>query len=182
MVSVSESFYFFYGGMASQWAESYFTVDSVTYNCAEQYMMAEKARLFGDHEALDKIMASSDPRTQKALGRQVKNFDKDTWEKEAKLIVYRGNFAKFTQNPHMLEWLLTTVGKTLVEASPWDNIWGIGLDGNDPRALSRDTWLGTNWLGEIITKVRDDIITMRGINSYETSIKQKLEQISKSRV
>lgn len=157
---MTEQFTFFYGGHASQWAASRFTVDGVEYNCAEQYMMAQKAILFGDNSALQIIMDTDNPKIQKAAGRTVRNFDQSAWETNAKLFVYRANFAKFTQNKDFLEWLLITDGTTLVEASPWDKIWGIGMDANDPRALDRTTWQGTNWLGEIVTQVRRDIITL----------------------
>jgi len=119
--------------------------------------MAEKARMFNDAEALDAIMKAAHPREQKQLGRLVKNFVKDPWNKIAKRIMYRGCFAKFQQNPSLLKALLDTVGTTLVEASPTDKIWGIGLKEDDPRAQSRDTWLGTNWLGETLTSVRNDL-------------------------
>lgn len=158
---MAEQFTFFYGGYASQWAASKFIIDDVEYNCAEQYMMAQKAILFGDNDALDIIMGTDNPKIQKATGRLVKNFNQTVWEQNAKLFVYRANFAKFTQNQDFLEWLLSTDGTTLVEASPWDAIWGIGLDANDPLAKNRSTWQGTNWLGEIITQVRRDIMTLR---------------------
>lgn len=157
---MAERFTLFYGGPASQWASSYFTIDNVVYNTAEQYMMAEKARLFGDDDALEIIMATDNPKIQKATGRTVRNFNKEVWEKEAKLIVYRANLAKFSQNQELLDWLLSTAGTALVEASPWDTIWGIGLDASDPRALDRSQWQGTNWLGEIITQVREDLMVM----------------------
>lgn len=157
---MAEQFTFFYGGPASQWAAGDFKVGDVTYNCAEQYMMAEKARLFNDDDALKIIMGTNNPKIQKATGRTVRNFDAAKWDANRKLIVYRGNLAKFTQIQAFREWLLGTDGTTLVEASPWDAIWGIGLDSSDPRAQSRDTWLGSNDLGEIVTQVRDDIITL----------------------
>lgn len=156
---MTEKFTLFYGGYASQWAACTFVIDGVTYNCAEQYMMAEKARLFGDDDALQIIMGTNSPKVQKATGRLVKNFRKDRWEENAKLIVYRANLAKFLQNADMLEWLITTAGTTLVEASPWDTIWGIGMGAEDPRCLDRSQWKGTNWLGEIVTQVRNDIMS-----------------------
>jgi ribA/ribD-fused uncharacterized protein len=155
---MTEQFTFFYGGYASQWAPSAFTIEGIAYNTAEQYMMAQKAILFGDQDALDIIMGTDNPKIQKAAGRTVKGFVKSRWETEAKLFVYRANFAKFTQNKEYLDWLISTAGTTLVEASPWDNIWGIGLAETDPRAKDRATWLGTNWLGETVTQVRDDIM------------------------
>jgi len=162
---MTEQFTFFYGGYASQWAASYFTIDGVLYNTAEQYMMAMKARLFNDDDALEIIMNTDNPKIQKAAGRTVKGFDKELWEKNAKLYVYRANLAKFMQNHEFLEWLLGTTGTTLVEASPWDSIWGIGLDASDPLAKDRSTWKGTNWLGEIITQVREDIMAFRAAQS-----------------
>lgn len=155
-----EKFTLFYGGPASQWAAGDFVVDGVTYNCAEQYMMAQKAILFNDADALEIIMGTNNPKIQKAAGRTVRHFDNKKWDKERKLIVYRANLAKFTQIQEFKTWLLGTKGTTLVEASPWDSIWGIGLNSDDPRALDRDTWLGTNDLGDIVTKVRDDIEQM----------------------
>lgn len=156
---MSEQFTFFYGGPGSQWYPSKFVIEGVEYNCGEQYMMAEKARLFKDDDALDIIMGTDNPKIQKAAGRTVRNFNKHEWDENRKLIVYRANFAKFTQNSACLDWLLESIGTTLVEASPWDTIWGIGLSAKDPRAQSRETWQGTNDLGEIETQVRNDIIS-----------------------
>jgi len=152
-----EKFTLFYGGPFSQWFISDFEVDDVTYNCAEQYMMAMKANMFTDFDTYYKIMEATNPKEQKALGRKVKNFNENAWNKKAKLIVYNGNYSKFTQNSMLRSTLLSTKGTTLVEASPYDAIWGIKLNAKDPRCLSRDTWKGTNWLGEILTKVRDEL-------------------------
>lgn len=153
-----EEFTFFWAGTFSQWAESPFKIDGVAFNTAEQYMMYKKALLFGDFKQAKRIMDTPDPREQKQLGREVDGFNKDRWEQNCKKFVYDASVAKFTQNPKMCTELLATKGTTLVEASPEDTIWGIGLGENDPRALSRDTWKGTNWLGEILTEVRSDII------------------------
>jgi ribA/ribD-fused uncharacterized protein len=149
---------FFWGGPFSQWAPSNFVVNEIKYNCAEQYMMAHKASVFDDYDTYIKIMESKHPNDQKQLGRGVKNFDKEKWEKVCKQIVFDGNYAKFTQNPHLWDALESTVGTELVEASPFDTIWGIGLAENDPLALNKETWKGLNWLGEIITDVREVII------------------------
>lgn len=154
---MTEQFHFFWSGPFSQWHKCKFTHGPTTYNCAEQFMMAQKAQLFKDEQALDLIMRSRDPREQKALGRQVKNYDDAYWRLNARKIVYVGNYRKFTQNSYLLEQLLATGDKTLVEASPYDTVWGIGLTENDPRALSRDTWQGTNWLGEVLTRLRNEL-------------------------
>ena len=153
---MKELFTFFWSGSFSQWHPSAFTIDGVTYNCAELYMMAEKARLFGDTAREAMIMATSDPRDQKRYGRMVEGFDNAIWMANAKVIVKRASVAKFTQNAHLLSDLMDTTGTTLVEASPEDKLWGIGLRKTDRRAMRRDTWQGKNWLGEVLTEVRDE--------------------------
>lgn len=164
-----EKFFFFWGKKPfSQWTPSKFTVDGVEYNCAEQYMMAMKAKYFGDSDMQQQIMEAVDPADQKRLGRQVRGFDAERWNRVCKEVVYKANYAKFKQNPAMLEKLLATAGTTLVEASPKDKIWGIGLDSKDPRCLDRSTWQGTNWLGEILTRVRDDIAEEQSVRHDET--------------
>lgn len=156
-----EHFTFFWDGPFSQWEPACFTLDGIEYNCAEQYMMAEKARLFGDDDTLEQILEAEDPATQKALGRVVDGFDPDVWEEEEDNgmprcwnIVWRGNMAKFSQNPHLLRELLETEGTSLAEASPEDAIWGIGLAADDPAATDRASWPGLNWLGEVLDDVR----------------------------
>ena len=155
---MEEKFTFFWSGPFSQWHKSNFTVDGVLYNCAEQYMMASKARLFNDEQTLALIMKEKSPKEQKRLGRIVKGFNKEEWEVVARNFVYRGNVAKFSQNPSLLAELYNTQGTTLVEASPYDSVWGIALSEEDPRCKDRKTWLGKNWLGETITKVRNDLL------------------------
>jgi ribA/ribD-fused uncharacterized protein len=156
-----EQFTLFWDGPFSQWEPSVFILDGVEYNCCEQYMMACKAALFEDEAILEEIMEAEDPGVQKALGRQVADFDADVWSEDEDNgrprcwnIVWRGNMAKFSQNPYLLKRLLETEGTTLAEASPYDLIWGIGLRANDPRAKNRENWNGTNWLGEVVTSVR----------------------------
>lgn len=153
-----EKFTFFWNGPFSQWEPVTFVVDGVTYNCAEQYMMACKARMFGDEDTLASIMEAEHPRDQKKLGRQVKGFNADRWNTRAREFVYEGNYAKFTQNPEFLEKLTATKGTTLVEASPYDRIWGIGMAEGDKGIEDRENWRGTNWLGEELTSLREDLI------------------------
>lgn len=141
-------------GVFGQWTDSVFEVDGVTYGCAEQFMMAEKARLFGDAPTRAKILASSSPREHKALGRTVANFDGATWQAACLDIVVRGNLAKFGQNPALRAALLATGDKLLVEASPLDKLWGVGLRADDPRIHDRATWRGQNLLGEALMRVR----------------------------
>lgn len=155
-----ENYVFFWGGPFSQWAPSTFIIDGVAYNCCEQYMMAKKALMFGDYDALKEIMESIDPREQRAIGRRVKNFNAEKWNKYCRQIVYDANHAKFTQNEELFDILMETVGKEIVEASPEDKIWGVGLHESDDRILNKENWLGTNWLGEAIMQVRNNIILM----------------------
>ena len=154
---MTEQFHFFWGGPFSQWHKCKFIHGTTQYNCAEQFMMAQKAILFGDEDCLLKIMKSRDPKEQKSIGRGIQSFNENRWRLNARRIVYIGNYRKFTQNSYLMDALMATKNKTLVEASPHDQIWGIGLAESDPRALSRDTWRGTNWLGEVLTKLREEL-------------------------
>jgi ribA/ribD-fused uncharacterized protein len=114
----------------SQWTESPFTVEKKKYCCCEQFMMARKAKLFGDSETLGKILAGDhDPAAHKRLGRGVKEFNERVWEDHCDNIVVQGNYAKFTSNRVLLEALLDTGDSLLAEASPHDRVWGIGLRG-----------------------------------------------------
>lgn len=147
---------YFYGSSYSQWAMRDMVMeDGVTYNCCEQYMMAKKAELFGDNYALEQIMNSHDPAVQKSWGRRVKNFDQDEWEKIARKVVFDANYAKFTQHDNLKQQLLNSGDKVIVEASPTDCIWGVGLRATDSKILDPKNWRGTNWLGEAIMKVRN---------------------------
>ncbi|MGO4529514.1 NADAR family protein [Paenibacillus sp. 2TAF8] len=154
-----EKFTFFWRTASpfSQWFLADFTVNGVQYTSAEQYMMHQKALLFNDQNNADKIMKTRSASVQKKLGRQVAGFNQTIWESECQRIVYEGNRAKFTQNEDLLAALLATRGTTLVEASPDDRIWGVGLAEEDPRIRNRKTWRGTNWLGEILTRLREEI-------------------------
>ncbi|MDX1472144.1 MAG: NADAR family protein [Flavobacteriaceae bacterium] len=106
-----EEFVLFWGGKFSQWYKAPMIINGIEYNCCEQYMMAEKARLFEDKEALKEIMATKDPRKQKAIGRKVKNFDQEKWEGIARSVVYKANYAKFSQNEDCFKELDEKYGK-----------------------------------------------------------------------
>jgi ribA/ribD-fused uncharacterized protein len=155
----NEEFAFFWGGTMSQWAKSKFVIDGIEFNTCEQYMMYKKAMLFDDQVTADKILKADHPRVQKKLGREVTPYDDAKWVAICKEVVYDANVAKFTQNPEMREELMFTAGKTLVEASPHDKRWGIGLAADSPLAKDRSTWKGDNWLGEAIERVREDMIS-----------------------
>jgi hypothetical protein len=151
-----DKFTFFWSGPFSQWYKSNFYLNGRAYNCAEQFMMAEKARLFGDSKTESLILLSEDPREQKQLGRQVVNFNAVIWEQNCKSIVRMGNILKFEQNEDLRAQLLMTAKTLLVEASPYDKIWGIGLAENHPDAQDPTKWRGQNLLGEILTDIRDN--------------------------
>lgn len=145
----------FWKGPFSQWDKHGFTIDGVFYKTAEYWMMAEKARLFNDEETLQKIIAAKSPREAKDLGRKIKGFNEEIWAEHRYDIVRIGNIYKFSQNEDLKQILLNTGNKILIEASPVDSIWGIGLAEKDPRAKDPTQWLGLNLLGFALTDVRD---------------------------
>jgi hypothetical protein len=150
----TDSHIFFWKSYLSQWYMRDFKREDIVYCCCEQYMMAEKARLFGDDDALGRIMSSNSPSTHKMVGRQVKNYDDGQWQAISRYVVFLGNMAKFAQHEDLKEKLLLTKGKILVEASPYDKLWGVGLEAWDDRILDEKTWQGENWLGQEIMNVR----------------------------
>ena len=141
----------------SQWYPAGFTHEGIHYPTAEHWMMAEKARLFNDEEILAKILVAEKPAVAKKLGREVKNFDVDVWKTKMRKIVTDGSCLKFSQNPDLLEFLKTTGNKVLVEASPFDPHWGIGMNKADAENTSPEDWKGTNWLGWCLMEARDRV-------------------------
>ncbi|MFI1098001.1 NADAR family protein [Streptomyces sp. NPDC020917] len=141
-------------GCLSQWWPSPFTVDGVGYATAEHWMMAGKARLFGDAEAERKAVAAGHPRTAKSVGRTVRGFDEQVWERERFALVTEGSVHKFRQHPDLRDYLLGTGSRVLVEASPLDRVWGIGLAADDPRAEDPAAWRGLNLLGFALMEAR----------------------------
>lgn len=141
----------------SQWWDCRFTVDGVEYHTAEQYMMAQKAVLFGDEKTLAEIMAAHHPKQYKALGQQVSGFVQEIWDENCCDIVVKGNVAKFSQNEDLKAFLLNTNERILVEASPYDKIWGIGMAQDDPRCENPTLWNGMNALGFCLMEARDII-------------------------
>jgi ribA/ribD-fused uncharacterized protein len=156
-ITITEQFVLFWGSWPSQFFKAPFSVDGVRYVCCEQYMMAEKARAFGDADAERAILAAKSPREHKALGRQVRGFDAAAWNAVCRGVVYRGNLAKYAQNDDLRQRLFDTGQRIIVEASPEDCIWGIGLAQDDPDALDPARWRGTNWLGVALMQVRDEL-------------------------
>lgn len=139
----------------SQWWEASFVVEGVEYLTAEHWMMAQKALLFKDEESFQKIIESKTAKEAKSLGRTVKNFDDETWKSKCFEIVVQGNFHKFSQHEELKYFLLNTNNQVIVEASPVDKIWGIGLKKENPKCLNPRTWNGENLLGFALMDVRD---------------------------
>ncbi|MDT0268044.1 NADAR family protein [Streptomyces sp. DSM 44915] len=138
----------------SQWWPAPFTIEGVRYATAEHYMMVSKARLFEDHAAVPRILAAASPGEAKALGRRVTGFDETTWRTYRSGIVFRASLEKFGQDARLRAYLLGTAGRVLVEASPVDRVWGIGLPADDPRATSPSRWRGENLLGFALMRAR----------------------------
>ncbi|WP_261570358.1 NADAR family protein [Frankia gtarii] len=141
-------------GCLSQWWPIEFTVDGTVYRSAEHFMMEQKARLFGDDTVAKRVLVAASPGEAKALGRHVRDFDEETWSDTRYNIVVRGNIAKFGQHPALRDFLVNTGQRTLVEASPVDRIWGIGVAADDERSGRPNAWPGLNLLGFALMEVR----------------------------
>ncbi|NNA12916.1 NADAR family protein [Pseudomonas lundensis] len=152
------TFFFSEKDIFSNWFISEFEVKGVQFNCVEQFMMFCKAKLFRDESLAQQILAVAHPREQKALGRKISNYDDAAWCERRVRIVAHGCYAKFSQNAQLRDALLATAGTVLVEASPYDLIWGIGLAENDPRALNPNQWRGQNLLGIALAEAREWLI------------------------
>ncbi len=139
----------------SQWYPRGFRHEGQYYPTAEHWMMAEKARLFNDEEMLAKILASATPAAAKKMGRQVRNFDGDVWASRMTSIVAKGSYFKFKEHPDLRAFLLATGNKVLVEASPFDRIWGIGMAKAAAEQVGPAEWKGENWLGWCLMEARD---------------------------
>jgi ribA/ribD-fused uncharacterized protein len=158
------SFLFFWGHSSrhdaigkeclSQWYPSSFEIDGTTYPTAEHYMMWRKALLFGDAQSAEAIASAKSPAEAKKLGRAVRNFDSELWEQHRFEIVRSGSYAKFSQNSALRAFLTGTRGRVLVEASPHDTIWGIGVGEEDSRAYNPARWPGLNVLGFALMRAR----------------------------
>lgn len=142
----------------SQWWPDSFDADGVNYPTAEHYMMAEKARLFADDKHLQAILETEDPGKAKHLGRKVAGFDQQEWMDHRFDIVVKGNRLKFSQNDHLKDFLVNTGNCILVEASPTDRVWGIGMQQGEPGIESPKKWRGLNLLGFALMEVRDGLM------------------------
>lgn len=146
----------------SQWWPAPFTVDDVVYATAEHWMMAGKARLFGDAEAERRALTAAHPSQAKNAGRLVRDFDETRWERERFRIVVEGSVHKFTADPALRDYLLGTGERVLVEASPVDRVWGIGLAAADEAAADPERWRGPNLLGFALMEARERLRAQTG--------------------
>lgn len=141
----------------SQWFPASFVIDSDTYLTAEHYMMAQKARLFNDAAMLEAVLGCEHPAEAKKFGRQVKSFEANTWNAHCFDYVVAGNVAKFGQNAALKAFLLNTKDRVLVEASPRDRIWGIGMGASNDNACNPAKWRGKNLLGFALMVAREQL-------------------------
>jgi ribA/ribD-fused uncharacterized protein len=160
MAEASHCFFWLSGSPFSQFHKSTYVLDGIVFSCAEQGMMHSKALLFEDYITADKILQtnSSSPAKMKQLGRQVRGFKHKVWKQHRQEIVFQHNLSKFTQNPHLLQALINTKGRAMVEASPQDSIWGIGLHEIDAQEVPPSQWPGLNLLGKVLVRVRQAIL------------------------
>lgn len=151
---VTDTHIYFWDTFLSNFYACEFTVDGQKYFNSEQFFMAEKARTFKDEKTLKEILEEKAPLKCKKLGRKIKGFDNELWDSLRVAAMEKACYAKFSQNCELRNKLLFTENKTLVEASPYDKIWGIGLHWKDDRVLDREEWKGRNLLGKALMKVR----------------------------
>lgn len=156
-----DDYIFFWQGEFQQCYKSEFKTGDITFVTAEQYMMYHKSILFSDYDIADKILLTNNAKEQKALGGQVKGFNEKWWNKHCDEIVFNGNVLKFTQNTRLFNLLMATGDRKLVEASPYDSIWGIGLDEDTARITPPEQWKGKNKLGIILDKVKLELQNAR---------------------
>lgn len=155
MEQVKYKFFWNSDSYFSNWYKCKFIINGITFNCAEQYMMYQKAILFEDKHIARRILNEISPAEQKRLGREIKRFDYFIWNKVKKDIVKKGLYQKFVQNPKLKDYLLKHKGYIMVEASPYDRIWGIGYQENN--ALDNINNWGENLLGKILTELSQEI-------------------------
>lgn len=145
----------------SQWFEAPFVTNGTRYRTAEHFMMAEEARLFGDLPLREHVLACATPAEAKTLGRRVAGFDEATWARERFGIVVEANRGKFESDPALREFLVNTGDRVLVEASPVDPVWGIGLAADHDDAARPQRWQGLNLLGFALMEVRSLLSAQR---------------------
>lgn len=148
---------FFWGGVLSNFHPAWFTLDEMKFSTSEQAFMMFKAAEFGDMETAVAIMKEHNPGKCKRLGRKVKGFDDARWKYVSMDYMERACYAKFDQNLQLGKYLVETGDKILVEASPWDTYWGIGMGPDDHNRFDESKWRGENKLGIVLMRVREQL-------------------------
>lgn len=159
----------------SQWYHSPFVVDSINYKTAAHWMMAHKAGLFGDHETFHKILMAETSGEVKELGRQVRGFDEMKWNEKKFELVKTGNIHKFNQHKKLKDFLIGTGESVIVEASPTDTVWGIGLNQEVPTIENPYSWPGENRLGFALMEARDFLRGVGNVIPIELSRQPRLD-------
>lgn len=157
MERITDKYVFFWGSEFSNWYDCHVTYNGMHFFNSEQAFMWKKAVFFDDTKTAIEIAHTSSPAKAKRLGRKVQNFDAQKWSEVCFPIMVEVNFAKYQQNPGLKATLLSTGDKEIVEASPYDSIWGIGLHWEDDRVLNKDEWKGLNLLGRALMEVRESL-------------------------
>jgi hypothetical protein len=157
MERITDKYVFFWGSELSNWHNCIFQYKGEVFHNTEQAFMWEKAKFFGDAEIAKEIIKTPNPKENKALGRKIRGFDSERWMIAAFPIMVAVNFAKYHQNPKLLEILQSTGDKIIVEASPYDKIWGIGIHWEDDDCLDETKWKGMNLLGKALVEVRKQL-------------------------
>ena len=166
---ITDSHVFFYRDILSQWTRRDFMFLGLWMNCCEQAMMAYKAMVFNDSEIFDQIMKADHPRTQQQLGRKVRKFDPEVWDRIKLRVVTNVNYRRFITHENDRELLLSTGDRIIVEASPTDQVWGVGLGENNPLIHDPANWRGQNLLGRALMDVREMLRIGENANEPEAT-------------
>jgi ribA/ribD-fused uncharacterized protein len=151
----NKKYKFFWDGKFSNWYQSPFKVDDITFNCGEQYMMYAKAMFFNDVDTAKEILETNVPAEQKGLGSKVKNYDDAAWNKVRFELVKKGLVEKFKQNEDLKKYLLSYKNYEIVEVSPYDRIWGIGY--SEDEAMNNISDWGQNLLGKVLNEIATEL-------------------------
>jgi ribA/ribD-fused uncharacterized protein len=158
-MKITDTHLFFYKTKEcfSNFYKAQFVYMDKTFPTSEHAFMWAKAKYFDAHDYADKILETPDPMDAKYLGRLVPNYKEDVWDTVREEFMFQACLAKFSQNEGCKSCLLGTGDRILVEASPTDKIWGIGLDENNPEIYITERWQGRNLLGIVLMRVRDEL-------------------------
>ena len=181
-MKVTDKYVFFWKEYFSNWAyvEDGLTVkiknNEYTVPTSEHVFMIIKAQYFNDQEAIENIAKCKTPKEAKSFGRTVKNFEPEKWDAISSRYMTKAVTIRCMQDKKFAKMLTDKKyeGKTFVEASPYDRIWGIGMDENNPDIEDKSKWNGQNKLGKCLTTLRDKAISGKLEISSESLVGQNL--------